>query len=101
MWGLTAIYAYRAYKDESFINAASAMWNEVTPFLITKDHANSGSHPLKTFRIPVQCNGSGSLSPVDCYDVYSCRYLVSTVGGVFSVSRFFSLAGWSLKYIQI
>ena len=70
MWGLTAVYAYRAYKDEHFVSAASAMWNEVTPFLITKDNANSGSHPLKTFVIPAQCNGGGLLSPINSCVVY-------------------------------
>lgn len=58
MWGLTAIYAYRAYKERSFLDDAIEIWQAYTPWVITVDDAASGSHPLKTTKFSSECNGS-------------------------------------------
>ncbi|KAK7688562.1 hypothetical protein QCA50_008100 [Cerrena zonata] len=58
MWGLTAIYAYRAYKERSFLDDAVEIWQAYTPWVISPADAASGSHPLKTTQFSSECNGS-------------------------------------------
>ncbi|KAK7688606.1 hypothetical protein QCA50_008144 [Cerrena zonata] len=58
MWGLAEIYAYRAYNDSSFLSDAQTIWEQYTPWMITKQDAAKHSHPLKNVTLPSQCNGS-------------------------------------------
>lgn len=58
MWGLTAVYAYWAYREQSFLNDAIAIWEALAPWIVTPTHATSGSHPLKNARFPTDC-GTG------------------------------------------
>lgn len=57
MWGLTAIYAYRAYQEGRFLNNAVAIWEELTAWAITPTQAKSGTHPLKNATLHSECNG--------------------------------------------
>ncbi|KAK7683477.1 hypothetical protein QCA50_013311 [Cerrena zonata] len=46
-WGLSAMYAYRAYQETTFLHNAIAIWEIATPFSITTDDASAGYHPLR------------------------------------------------------
>ena len=56
MWGLTAIYAFRAYADQKFLDMAITIWQQYTPFVITTDDADAGAHPSKNVAFPSTCN---------------------------------------------
>ncbi|KAK7688648.1 hypothetical protein QCA50_008186 [Cerrena zonata] len=58
MWGLTAVYAYRAYQQRPFLAYAIQIWETYTPWVISEADAAKGSHPLKNFTFPSECNGS-------------------------------------------
>ena len=58
MWGLTSVYAYRAYKDRSFLDDAIEIWQAYTPWVITPQDAANGAHPLKDAKFASECNGS-------------------------------------------
>ena len=57
MWGLSAIYAYRSYKDERFLNIAINVWEDVGVYMITPQEAGSGSHPKKSGSFLGFCSG--------------------------------------------
>lgn len=57
MWGLSAIYAYRSYKDEQFLNIAINVWEDVGVYMITPQEAGSGSHPKKSGSFLGFCSG--------------------------------------------
>lgn len=59
MWGLAAIHSHRAYGDRFFLDDAQIIWEQYTPWMITTQNAEDGSHPLKTVHFPPQCNGGG------------------------------------------
>lgn len=62
MWGLTAVYAFRAYEERTFLDDATAIWEEITPWKITQDDANRESHPLKNGTLSSVCGGGRSIS---------------------------------------
>ena len=57
MWGLAAIYSYRAYGDPLFLDQAMQIWDQTIPWMITPNDADRGSYPGK----------QGSLAP-DCHN---------------------------------
>lgn len=57
MWGLAAIYAYKAYQEQSFLNDAISIWQNYTIWMITRDDAANGTHPLKNGTFLSQCSG--------------------------------------------
>ena len=58
MWGLAAIYAYKAYEEESFLNNAVSIWENTTIWRIRDEDAEQGTHPFKQGTFKSQCNGS-------------------------------------------
>ena len=59
MWGLGAVYAYRAYRDIKFLNNATHIWDQISPWMITLDDAKNGTHPHKQGKIASECqNGT-------------------------------------------
>ncbi|KAI0314970.1 hypothetical protein OF83DRAFT_1134358 [Amylostereum chailletii] len=59
LWGLTSFYAFRAYSDVLFLNAATRVWDFTSQFLITDAQAKAGHQPTRNFAIPIQgCNNS-------------------------------------------
>ena len=57
MWGLAAIYSYRAYGDPLFLDQAMQIWDQTIPWMVTPNDADRGSYPGK----------QGSLAP-DCHN---------------------------------
>ncbi|CAL1698180.1 unnamed protein product [Somion occarium] len=57
MWGLTGIYAYRAYNERPFLDNAISIWEQISVYMITRQDAASNSHPLKNITFPLECNG--------------------------------------------
>ena len=51
---MTAMYAYRAYQEQEFLQLAIAAWEAATPYTITVNDAIIGKHPLK--RGSIHCN---------------------------------------------
>ena len=62
MWGLAAIYSYRAYGDPLFLDQAMQIWDQTIPWMVTPNDADRGSYPGK----------QGSLAP-DCHNG-KCNY---------------------------
>jgi len=56
-WATAAMYAHRAYGDDTFLNYAEATWNHVSQFVITSSVASSGSLSGKNFHIAGTCKG--------------------------------------------
>ncbi|KAF9525923.1 endo-1,6-alpha-mannosidase [Crepidotus variabilis] len=56
-WATSALYAYRAYKDNNMLSHAVATWNRVNAFVITTSNAGSGSMSGKNFRLKGSCDG--------------------------------------------
>lgn len=59
-WGLAAIYAYRAYKEEYLLDIAISNWNEVKRYLITPEESSNGFHPAQNTTIASKCSGGTS-----------------------------------------
>ncbi|CAL1708144.1 unnamed protein product [Somion occarium] len=55
-WGVAAFHAYRAYGNNNFLDAATSVWNEVNAFVVSRDNAASGSHPMKNVTFKPFCN---------------------------------------------
>ena len=51
---MAAMYAYRAYQEQEFLQLAIAVWEAATPYTITVNDAITGKHPLKQGNI--RCN---------------------------------------------
>ncbi|KAI0084768.1 hypothetical protein BDY19DRAFT_519581 [Irpex rosettiformis] len=56
-WGLAAMNAYRAYKDESLIKYAEAMWKQGSVYMVTPQDAAAGTHPMRNVSIKGTCYG--------------------------------------------
>ena len=56
MWGLGAVYAYRAYRDIQFLNNATRIWEQIFPWMITPDDAKNRTHPRKQGKIASECH---------------------------------------------
>ncbi|KAK7688634.1 hypothetical protein QCA50_008172 [Cerrena zonata] len=84
MWGLTEIYSYRAYSDNLFLLDAKTIWEQYTPWMITIQDAENGSHPLKNVTFPSQCNGASVAGGVFVYHedekIGSLAVIASTQG---------------------
>ncbi|KAK7688589.1 hypothetical protein QCA50_008127 [Cerrena zonata] len=58
MWGLTAIYAYRAYQDRTFLDDAQAIWEQILAWRISEEDAEKGTHPLRNGTFSSSCAGA-------------------------------------------
>ena len=54
-WGLAAMNAYRAYRDESLLGYAETAWGQGSTYMITPEGASAGKLLNKTFQ--QTCNG--------------------------------------------
>ena len=55
-WGLVAMNAYRAYKNESVLVYAEEMYNQGTAYMVTPEDAAAGAFVNKS-SIQGTCNG--------------------------------------------
>lgn len=46
-WGMAAMYAHRAYKEQTFLNTAMSIWEVTSVFSITQEENDAGRHSLK------------------------------------------------------
>ena len=53
---MAAMYAHRAYKEQTFFDTAVSIWQAAAEFLITQEENDSGRHSLKD--VPFGCNNS-------------------------------------------
>lgn len=83
-WGLAAAAAYRAYKQDTFLDLAMVVWNETNQYLLTQDEADSGSHPLISAPIESECNG-GMYCAFSRSSILLIKLIVTTAGAVFLV----------------
>lgn len=86
MWGLTAIYAYRAYQQRPFLALATQIWEAYTPWVINEADAANGSHPLKNVTFQSECNGSELEHSLTSTMGRTNKCTASVAGGVFWVS---------------
>ena len=68
MWGVSAIYAFRAYSQEVFLSYGTQIWEGYSKWVITEADAQRGSHPLKNVTFPSECNGSKCETPLHMID---------------------------------
>ena len=61
-WGLAAVYAYRAYHEQSFLDSAISIWQQFTPLVVTVEDASNGSHAMRTIAFRSQCNNRTSVA---------------------------------------
>ena len=66
MWGISGIYAFRAYSQQVFLSFATQIWEAYSVWAITEEDAQRGFHPLKNVTFLSECNGSE-------YEVYSTK----------------------------
>ena len=86
MWGLTAIYAFRAYGDRSFLDMAKTIWDQYTPFVISTQDASVGNHTSKNVTFPSTCNGGESnIHKYNLTYFGTHTHEASVAGGVFNV----------------
>ncbi|PPQ72766.1 hypothetical protein CVT26_003148 [Gymnopilus dilepis] len=55
-WATAAFYAYQAYGDTQLLNNSIAVWNSVTPYVITQQQASAGRTPVKSFALAGSCD---------------------------------------------
>ena len=74
LWGLTAIYAYRAYRKDSYLQIATFVWNHAQHYWISPEIIQDGANlPHRDFQN--KCKG-GPLP-----DIQSSNILSSIVWG--------------------
>ncbi|KAG7093369.1 hypothetical protein E1B28_007051 [Marasmius oreades] len=56
-WAQSAVYAYRAYRDDNLLSHAVATWNRVSAFVITAAQASAGKTSVKSFSLAGSCDG--------------------------------------------
>ncbi|KAJ3477100.1 hypothetical protein NLI96_g10698 [Meripilus lineatus] len=62
-WSLATHAAYRTYLVPEFLTLAISIWDSVSLYQITEEHATSGSHPLKQHKFQSTCNGGTVILP--------------------------------------
>ncbi|KAK7688566.1 hypothetical protein QCA50_008104 [Cerrena zonata] len=90
MWGLTAIYAYRAYHERHFLDTAITIWDSLTVWMISPTDAQNGSHPLKNATFQSTCNGATIAGGV-FYDIQKKNDVgvnAGTVGAYMALSAY-------------
>ena len=69
MWGLAAIYSYRAYGDPLFLDQAMQIWDQTITWMVTPNDADRGSYPGKQGSLAPDChNGKCSNGPAREFD---------------------------------
>ena len=107
MWGLTAIYAFRAYDDRNFFDMARTIWEEYTPFVISTQDASAGRHTSKNVTFPSTCNdGESDIHRRNLTKCSTHTHTASVAGGVFNVrilwNRYIDLAGEAdINFVQV
>ena len=86
IWGLAAIYSYRAYQEQPFMDSAIEVWEMFNPWAITTDDATAGAHPMKTMHFRSQCNNSGKLEVRHIYLKYYMTHMLPCSSGWWCVS---------------
>ncbi|KAJ3525734.1 hypothetical protein NM688_g8360 [Phlebia brevispora] len=67
IWGLAAASAFRAYNDSTSLALAVQTWNQVSPYQIQPQDADSGLATAIHDPIPASCNGSSVVGGVFAY----------------------------------
>ncbi|KAI0090060.1 hypothetical protein BDY19DRAFT_748273 [Irpex rosettiformis] len=62
IWGLAAIYAYTAYRDQVSLQYAQSMWTQLTKDLVTA--TTSSPRPSGTLNISATCNDASTAGAV-------------------------------------
>lgn len=57
-WAQAALYAHRAYNDNTMLAHAVDVWTHVTDYVITPAQASAGRNPKKSFNIKSTCGGA-------------------------------------------
>ncbi|KAF8889506.1 glycoside hydrolase [Gymnopilus junonius] len=55
-WATASFYAYQAYQDSELLNNSIAVWNSVTPYVVTQAQASAGATPVKNFALAGTCD---------------------------------------------
>ncbi|KZV62364.1 hypothetical protein PENSPDRAFT_670392 [Peniophora sp. CONT] len=103
-WGLAAIHAYRAYKQDFFLQTAKGAWQQVNQNFITTDDAQNGQQVERTankpFPISRTCNGSTTAGGVFWIHSNPVDPLITgeTVGGFMALSAYLLSATSDLDY---
>ena len=95
MWGLSSIYAYRAYQDQYFLDSAITIWTVLSAWRVTGNNTNAVSNPIRDVPVNYTCNGgkrcvtfwithmsNNTLTPLIFLTI------APTAGAVFYVNRF-------------
>ncbi|KAI0090053.1 hypothetical protein BDY19DRAFT_992295 [Irpex rosettiformis] len=96
VWGLAAIYSYKAYNDQSSLRFAQSMWAQVNRYMVTTDDATAGSHPEKTAAFPSTCNGASNAGAV----FYIANNVNNTVVNSETVGTFLALSAYLYEQTQ-
>ena len=81
MWGLTAMYAYQAYQDQSFLANAISVWESFASWIISPMDAAHGLHPLRNTTFLSKCNGGSTYCEFFVRFTYFCAFLLASVSG--------------------
>ena len=93
MWGLSAIYAYRAYQDQYFLDTAVAIWTVLSAWRVT----GTVYDPIRDDPVNYTCNGGKQRATfwithtyliIHLYPLVSLILTAPTAGAVFYVNRF-------------
>ena len=85
IWGLAAIYAYRAYGDPTSLQHAQSMWGQLSMYLVTTEDAASGTHPFGGANISSICNGGKHDANVSIWEDVHINCSFDCRGSIFRI----------------
>ena len=95
MWGLSSIYAYRAYQDQYFLDSAITIWTVLSAWRVTGNNTNAVSNPIRDVPVNYTCNGGKQCAtfwithmPNNTLTPLIFPTIAPTAGAVFYVNRF-------------
>ncbi|KAJ3481420.1 hypothetical protein NLI96_g7677 [Meripilus lineatus] len=99
-WALTAVYAFRAYSDSSFLDIAATLWDEVSSFLISEQDAATGTHPRMNVTFAKTCQGASTAGGV-FLDANGTNPLSAYLFEATSDSKYADAAELALNFIKL
>ncbi|KAI0766239.1 hypothetical protein BC629DRAFT_1596400 [Irpex lacteus] len=101
-WALSAMYAYRAYRNNTFLNQAKSVWEARNQYFITQGDAESGTHPTRTVGFQSECNNVSVIGGMFNSDEPSSNTLVRSevLGGFSALSAYLLEATNETEYRQ-
>ena len=102
VWGLSAVYCYRSYRDRLFLDSARSIWEEANQWAITELDASSGVSLQGKVVLPSDCSGSKFERYRRSTAGYNTNHLICldpVVGGVLNVCPQVIHLLWQSLYI--